>query len=115
MSTKIYHNARCSKSRATLAILEQNDVDFDVVNYLVNPPSESEIKSILKDLGINARDLLRKGEAKFKELGLSDKTLSEEHLIKSMIEFPILIERPIVRTEKGAVIGRPPENVNSIF
>ncbi len=115
MSTKIYHNARCSKSRATLAILEQNDVDFDVVNYLVNPPSESEIKSILKDLGINARDLLRKGEAKFKELRLSDKTLSEEHLIKSMIEFPILIERPIVRTEKGAVIGRPPENVNSIL
>lgn len=115
MSTKIYHNARCSKSRATLAILEQNDVDFDVVNYLVNPPSESEIKSILKDLGINARDLLRKGEAKFKELGLSDKTLSEEHLIKSMIEFPILIERPIVRTEKGVVIGRPPENVNSIL
>ena len=115
MSTKIYHNARCSKSRATLAILEQNDMDFDVVNYLVNPPSESEIKSILKDLGINARDLLRKGEAKFKELGLSDKTLSEEHLIKSMIEFPILIERPIVRTEKGAVIGRPPENVNSIL
>lgn len=115
MSTKIYHNARCSKSRATLAILEQNDVDFEVVNYLANPPSESEIKSILKDLGINARDLLRKGEAKFKELGLSDKTLSEEHLIKSMIEFPILIERPIVRTEKGAVIGRPPENVNSIL
>ena len=115
MSTKIYHNARCSKSRATLAILEQNDADFDVVNYLVNPPSESEIKSILKDLGINARDLLRKGEAKFKELGLSDKTLSEEHLIKSMIEFPILIERPIVRTEKGAVIGRPPENVNAIL
>ena len=115
MSTKIYHNARCSKSRATLAILEQNDVDFDVVNYLVNPPSESEIKSILKDIGINARDLLRKGEAKFKELGLSDKSLSEEHLIKSMIEFPILIERPIVRTEKGAVIGRPPENVNSIL
>ena len=115
MSTKIYHNARCSKSRATLAILEQNDVDFDVVNYLVNPPSESEIKSILKDLGINARDLLRKGEGKFKELGLSDKSLSEEHLIKSMIEFPILIERPIVRTEKGAVIGRPPENVNSIL
>ena len=115
MSTKIYHNARCSKSRATVAILEQNDVDFEVVNYLVNPPSESELKSILKDLDISARELLRRGESKFKELGLSDKTLSEEHLIKSMIEFPILIERPIVRTEKGAVIGRPPENVNSIL
>ena len=115
MSTKIYHNARCSKSRATVAILEQNDVDFEVVNYLVNPPSESELKSILKDLGISARELLRRGESKFKELGLSDKSLSEDYLIKSMLEFPILIERPIVRTEKGIAIGRPPENVNSIL
>ncbi|MEC7596517.1 MAG: arsenate reductase (glutaredoxin) [Pseudomonadota bacterium] len=115
MSTKIYHNARCSKSRATVAILEQNDVDFEVVNYLVNPPSESELRSIIKDLGISARELLRKGEAKYKELGLADKSLSEDHLIKSMLEFPILIERPIVRTEKGVAIGRPPENVNSIL
>lgn len=115
MSTKIYHNARCSKSRATVAILEQNDVDFEVVNYLVNPPSELELKSILKDLDISARELLRRGESKFKELGLSDKSLSEDYLIKSMLEFPILIERPIVRTEKGIAIGRPPENVNSIL
>jgi arsenate reductase len=115
MSAKIYHNARCSKSRATLAILEQNDVDFEVVNYLVNPPSESELKSLIYDLNISARGLLRKGEAKYKELGLSDKSLTEDHLIKSMLEFPILIERPIVRTEKGVAIGRPPENVNSIL
>ena len=115
MSAKIYHNARCSKSRATVAILEQNGVDFEVVNYLVSPPSESELKSLINDLNIGARDLLRKGEAKFKELGLSDKSLSEEHLIKSMLEFPLLIERPIVRTEKGVAIGRPPENVNSIL
>ena len=115
MSAKIYHNARCSKSRATVAILEQNGVDFEVVNYLVSPPSESELKSLINDLNIEARDLLRKGEAKFKELGLSDKSLSEEHLIKSMLEFPLLIERPIVRTEKGVAIGRPPENVNSIL
>ena len=115
MSTKIYHNARCSKSRATVAILEQNDVDFEVVNYLVNPPSGSELKSIVKDLVISARELLRRGESKFKELGLSDKSLSEDYLIKSMLEFPILIERPIVRTEKGIAIGRPPENVNSIL
>jgi arsenate reductase len=115
MSTKIYHNARCSKSRATVAILEQNDVDFEVVNYLVSPPSESELKAIINDLGISPRELLRKGEAKFKELGLSDKSLSDDHLIKSMLEFPILIERPIVRTEKGVAIGRPPENINSIL
>ena len=115
MSAKIYHNARCSKSRATVAILEQNDVDFEVVNYLFNPPSESELKSIIEDLGINARELIRKDEAKFKELGLSDQSLSEDQLIKSMIEFPILIERPIVSTKKGVAIGRPPENVNSIL
>tara|TARA_B110000967_G_scaffold170645_1_gene180714 strand:- start:1333 stop:1680 length:348 start_codon:yes stop_codon:yes gene_type:complete len=115
MNTKIYHNSRCSKSRATLAILEQNNVNFDVVNYLVNPPSESEFKKILNDLGMSARDILRKGESKYKELVLSNKSLSEEDLIRAMLEFPILIERPIVRTEKGVVIGRPPENILSII
>ena len=115
MSAKIYHNTRCSKSRATITILEQNDVDFEVVNYLVEPPSEIEIKDILKDLGISARELIRKGETKYKELGLSDKSLSEKELISAMLEFPILIERPIVRTEKGVAIGRPPENIIAII
>jgi len=115
MSAKIYHNTRCSKSRATLAILEQNDVDFEVVNYLDTPPNEQELKAILKDLGISARDLMRRGESKYKELALSDKSLSEDHLIKAMLESPILIERPIVRTDKGVAIGRPPENINSIL
>jgi len=115
MSAKIYHNTRCSKSRATLAILEQNDVDFEVVNYLDTPPNEQELKAILKDLGISARDLMRRGESKYKELGLSDKSLSEDHLINAMLEAPILIERPIVRTDKGVAIGRPPENINSIL
>lgn len=115
MSAKIYHNTRCSKSRATVAILEQNDVDFEVVNYLVEPPSEIEIKDILKDLGISARELMRKGETKYKKLGLSDKSLSEKELISAMLEFPILIERPIVRTEKGVAIGRPPENIIAII
>ena len=115
MSAKIYHNTRCSKSRATVAILEQNDVDFEVVNYLFEPPSEIELKDILKDLGISARELMRKGETKYKELGLSDKSLSEKELISAMLEFPILIERPIVRTEKGVAIGRPPENIIAII
>ena len=115
MSAKIYHNTRCSKSRATVAILEQNDVDFDVVNYLIDPPSELELREILNDLGMSARELLRKGESKYKELGLSNKSLSEDDLIKAMLEFPILIERPIVRTEKGVAIGRPPENIQSIL
>ena len=115
MNAKIYHNTRCSKSRAAVAILEQNDVDFDVVNYLIDPPSELELREILNDLGMSARELLRKGESKYKELELSNKTLSEDELIKAMLEFPILIERPIVRTEKGVAIGRPPENIQSIL
>ena len=115
MNAKIYHNSRCSKSRATVAILEQNEVDFDVVNYLIEPPSELELREILNDLGMSARELLRKGESKYKELGLSNKSLSEDELIKAMHEFPILIERPIVRTEKGVAIGRPPENIQSIL
>jgi arsenate reductase len=115
MNAKIYHNSRCSKSRAAVAILEQNDVDFDVVNYLIDPPSELELREILNDLGMSARELLRKGESKYKELGLSNKSLSEDDLIKAMLEFPILIERPIVRTEKGVAIGRPPENIQSIL
>ena len=115
MNAKIYPNSRFSKSRATVAILEQNDVDFDVVNYLIEPPSESELRAILSDLGMSARELLREDESKYKELELSNKSLSEDELIKAMLEFPILIERPIVRTEKGIAIGRPPENIQSIL
>ena len=115
MIAKIYHNTRCSKSRATLAILEQNNVEFEIVNYLENPPSESELRSVLQDLRIGARDLIRKGESVYKDLQLSNKSLTEDELIKAMLNCPILIERPIVRTTKGVVIGRPPENVQSIL
>ena len=115
MIAKIYHNTRCSKSRATLAILEQNNVEFEVVNYLQNPPSASELRSILQDLGIGARDLMRKGESAYKDLQLSIKSLTEDELIDAMLNHPILIERPIVRTTNGVVIGRPPENVQSIL
>ena len=115
MIAKIYHNTRCSKSRATLAILEQNNVEFEIVNYLENPPTESELRSVLKDLGIGARDLMRKGESVYKDLQLSNKSLTEDELIKAMLNHPILIERPIVRTTKGVVIGRPPEIVQSIL
>ena len=115
MIAKIYHNTRCSKSRATLAILEQNNVEFEVVNYLQNPPGASELRSILQDLGIGARDLMRKGESAYKDLQLSNKSLTEDELIEAMLNHPILIERPIVRTTNGVVIGRPPENVQSIL
>lgn len=107
----IYHNPRCSKSRQTLALLEENGVEPEVVLYLETPPSTSDLKELLSKLGISARDLLRKGEDAYKENGLSDKSLSEEVLIQAMTQFPKLIERPIVVKGSKAVLGRPPENV----
>lgn len=107
----IYHNPRCSKSRQTLALLEENNVSAQVVEYLENTPSEAELKTLLKKLGINARDLLRKGEDAYKENNLKDDSLSDDQLIAAMNKFPKLIERPIVVKGDRAVLGRPPENV----
>ncbi len=115
MTTKIYHNARCSKSRATLAILEQNNIHFEIINYLENPPNEADLTLLLSKLEITARELMRTGEAEYKAQNLSDPSLSEQALVQAMIATPILIERPIVKTDKGVVIGRPPENVFAIL
>lgn len=110
MSYKIYHNPRCSKSRQTLQIMQDKSMDFEVVEYLKNIPSESELEQLLTELGIDAEKLVRKGEAVYKEK-YKGKTLSNKDWIKAMIENPKLIERPIVTDGKRAVIGRPPEKV----
>lgn len=115
MKVRILHNPRCSKSRATLALLEEREVDTEVVLYLESPPSVSELESILAMLGLEPRELMRKGEAEYKELGLDDENLSREQLIAGMISHPRLIERPIVIAGHQAAIGRPPENVLSIM
>lgn len=115
MSVTIYHNPRCSKSRATLALLEERGVEPNVVHYLDNPPSAEEITDILKKLGKSARELMRKGEAAFKDKGLGDESLSEDALIEAMAGEPILIERPIVVKGSKARIGRPPESVLEIL
>jgi len=115
MSAKIYHNPRCSKSRNTLAILDEKGVNYDVIQYLDTPPNKAELKELLNELGISARELLRTGEAEYKELNLKNESLSEDEIIDAMINHPKLIERPIVRTVKGTVIGRPPENVLGII
>lgn len=107
----IYHNPRCSKSRQTLQLLEQHAVQPDVVLYLEQPPTQSLLKGLLRKLGLNARDLLRKGEEEYKALGLADPDLAEEALLAAMHAHPQLIERPIVVRGARAVIGRPPENV----
>lgn len=107
----IYHNPRCSKSRATLALLEQNDINPEIVYYLDSPPSRSELKALLKKLGLGIRDILRSGEAVYDELGLSDDSLSEDIIFDLVIKHPVLIERPIVVRGNKAILGRPPENV----
>lgn len=115
MTVTIFHNPRCSKSRATLALLEEKGVTPKIVTYLDTPPSAGELDGILNALGKEPRELMRKGEEPYKVLGLEDESLSREALIKAMVENPILIERPIVVNGKKAAVGRPPESVLEIL
>jgi arsenate reductase len=112
---RIYHNSRCSKSRSALALVEQHGKPFEVIHYLETPPGASELKTLLSQLGITARQLLRTGEDEYRELGLADPSLSEDALIAAMVKHPRLIERPIVVADGKAVIGRPPEKVLDIL
>jgi arsenate reductase (glutaredoxin) len=112
---RIYHNNRCSKSRSALALLEQHGKPFEVINYLETPPSTDELKTLLSQLGITARQLLRTGEDEYRQLHLHDTTLNEDALIAAMVAHPHLIERPIVVAHGKAVIGRPPEAVLDIL
>ena len=109
MRTTIYHNPRCSKSRQTLALLEERGISPRVVDYLKTPPCAAELKAILKKLGLRPRDLMRKGEPLYAELGLKDRDLDDDALIALMVANPILIERPIVVSGGKAALGRPPE------
>jgi len=111
----IYHNPRCSKSRQTLALLEEKGIKANIVEYLKTPPSIETLEDILKQLDISPRALLRKGEAIYKELNLKDDSLSDQQLIQAMSENPKLIERPIVITNGKAKLGRPPESVLEIL
>lgn len=115
MTVTIYHNPRCSKSRATLQLLEAKGLKPKIVEYLKTPPSAAELKSIIKKLGLKPRDLIRKGEPLYAEFGLEDRDLSDDRLIALMAKHPILIERPIVVSGGKAAIGRPPEKVLEIL
>lgn len=113
---EIYHNPRCSKSRATLKLLQEKGVEPTVRLYLENPPSAAELKRLLKMLDMEPRSLIRDGEDEYRELGLADANLSNAKLIAAMIAHPRLIQRPIViRDKKSAAIGRPPEAVLSLL
>ncbi len=107
---KIWHNPRCSKSRAAAALLEDKGVETEVVKYLETPPTKEELKILLSQLGMSARELMRTKEDIYKELDLKNEN-NEEKLIEAMAENPKLIERPIVIKDGKAVIGRPIENI----
>jgi arsenate reductase len=107
----IYHNPRCSKSRQTLALLEEKGVTPEVILYLDTPPSAAQLTDVLAKLGMAPRELMRKGEAEYKDNNLQDDSLSDADLLEAMARFPKLIERPIVIKGDKAKIGRPPESV----
>jgi len=108
---KIFHNPRCSKSRQTLQILEEHDCEVEVILYLETAIDESVLVDILMKMSLSPRDLLRKGEQEFKDNNLKNSNYSDQEIIKFMIQYPKLIERPIVLKGDKAILGRPPENV----
>jgi len=115
MSVKVYHNPRCSKSRQTLQLLEDNGVQVEVIEYLKTPPTVEELEAILKMLDMQPRELMRTREAEYKETGMDNSNLDRDALIAGMVNTPKLIERPIVLSNGKAAIGRPPESVLAII
>ena len=115
MTTTIYHNPRCSKSRQTLQLLQQRDLDIDIITYLDTPPDAATLDHILSLLELQPRQLMRRQQSEYKALGLDDESLSRAALIDAMVANPILIERPIVLNNGKAALGRPLEQVIDIL
>ena len=114
MKATIWHNPRCSKSRAALAILEATPgVEVEVVEYLKTPPSRAEIEAVLAKAGVRPSEAVRKGEGVVKEIALD--VTDDKAVLDAMAQHPILIERAIVITEKGAIIARPPERASEVL
>lgn len=115
MNVQILHNPRCSKSRATLQLLRENGVEPEIILYQETPPDADLLTSILTKLNMKPRELMRKSQKEYLEMGLDNVQLSDEQLIAAMLKAPILIERPIVLANGKACIGRPPESVLKIL
>lgn len=111
----IYHNPRCSKSRATMELIEKAGIIPEVILYLEQPPDAGTLKGIIELLGCSVSDVIRKGEAIYRELGLADRTPDDDEWLRILASHPKLLERPIVVHNDKAVIGRPPENVLEIL
>ena len=115
MKARIYHNPKCSKSRATKELLESENIEFEVVEYLKTPPDAETLIRLSAKLGLPAKDFIRANEPEFKKDEIDPATLSELALIDLMVKSPKLIERPIVEVDDAARIGRPPERVLELF
>ena len=107
----IYHNPHCSKSRAALEFLESLDIEVEKIEYLKTPPNKQTLAEILQELQLKPRELMRQGDAKFKELNLGDDSLTSDQLIDALVEHPALLQRPVVRFGGEAAIGRPLDNI----
>ena len=115
MTTTIYHNPRCSKSRQTLALLQERGIEPEVVEYLKTPPDVATLRNIVAQLGLPTHELMRTGEDDYKRAREHLATLDEPELLEWLAEHPAVIQRPIVVTKHGARIGRPPESVLDIL
>ncbi|NLD00011.1 MAG: arsenate reductase (glutaredoxin) [Gammaproteobacteria bacterium] len=111
----LYHYARCSKSRAALALLEERGIQAQIIHYIDTPPTSEQLTTLLSQLGLTARQLMRTGESVYSELQLENSALSEAQLINAMVQAPILIERPILVVGQRAAIGRPIDNLIEIL
>jgi arsenate reductase len=115
MTVTIWHNPKCGTSRKVLEMIRANGIEPAIVDYLKNPPSVTEIKSALKEMGAKPRDLLRRRGTPYDELGLDDAKLGDAAIVAAMHAHPLLIERPVVRTRKGTRLCRPPERLEDII
>ncbi|HHU95442.1 MAG TPA: arsenate reductase (glutaredoxin) [Alcaligenaceae bacterium] len=111
--TKIYHNPRCSKSRAALALLQERGFNPEIIDYLKNPLDAEQIKALIAQSNLSVRDVMRTNEDVYSTLALEQ--ADDERLIQAMIENPILLNRPLVQTEKGVRLGRPLEAIEDIL
>ena len=115
MSALIWHNPRCSTSRNALALLREHGIEPQVVEYLKDPPTREQLQQMIADAGLTARGAIRSKEAAYKERGLDDPALDEEVLLQAMLDEPVLIERPFVRTDRGTRLARPLEKLQEIL
>lgn len=115
MNVTLFHNPNCSKSRKVLELLIERGAQVSVVEYLKTPPDRSTLVELLDRLGMRVRDIMRTGEAAYGELGLDDPGLDDDSLLDAMVAHPILLQRPVIVCGERAVIGRPPELVDTLF